>query len=293
MAAQVVDPLRAELHDVLITQPHEIINWGHPLTGACKTTARELVSEGPWGASDQPRDRMTAAGCEAEARFNHDPSFERLASAWMAAAVSIIVLVLLLLAVITMLVASLFFILRFSWLYLALIGFQAPGAARELAWGWLVGLLKDLATVVAMSFVISYLMLGAAAFLTEPHLALAERFAVLIVLSLAMLLYRKRVLTGVNAFAERLRSELGSFRLGSTQRAPGGWTSGNGGSAGLTGYGLGHRARSAMLDVPGSTAFEAAYTGRRFRSASGQFGGSRAQRAYRRQLEGPEHEIAA
>ena len=63
---------------------------------------------------------------------------------------------LLLFAVVTMLIASLFFVLRFSWLYLALLGFQAPGAARELAWGWLVGMFKDLATVAGMSFVISY-----------------------------------------------------------------------------------------------------------------------------------------
>ena len=120
------------------------------------------------GGSDTPRDRMDAAGCRDESDFNHDPTFERMASAWMAAIVSVVVMALLLFAVVTMLIASLFFVLRFSWLYVALLGFQAPGAARELAWGWLVGMFKDLATVAGMSFVISYLMLGMSAFLTPP-----------------------------------------------------------------------------------------------------------------------------
>ena len=265
----VVDPLRASLHDVLIEEPHEIINWGRPLSGVCHDTARQLVAEGPWGASDTPRDRMDTAGCTAESDFNHDPTFERMASAWMAAIVSLIVMALLLFAVVTMLIASLFFVLRFSWLYVALIGFQAPGAARELAWGWLVGMFKDLATVAGMSFVISYLMLGMSAFLNAPGLDLAQRFAVLIVMALAMFLYRRRVLTGIAHLTDRLRAEAASLRPGSRgARNP---LSGSAGAtsmshgAGLSGYGVGQRAREAVMDVPGSTAYEAAHTGRKLR----------------------------
>ena len=266
-AAQLVDPLRASLHDVLIEEPHEIINWGHPLSGACRDTARQLVAEGPWGAADEPRNRMDDAGCTAESDFNHDPSFERMASAWMAAVVSLIVLALLLFAVLTMLVASLFFILRFSWIYLALLGFQAPGAARELSWGWLVGLFKDLATVAGMSFVISYLMLGISAFLNAPGLDLAQRFAVLIITALAMFLYRRRILAGVAHLSERLRVEAASFRPGSRAgRAPlADGVNGGSGPAGISGYGIGQRAREAVMDAPGSTAYEAAHTGRKLR----------------------------
>jgi hypothetical protein len=269
-AAQIVDPLRASLHDVLIEEPHEIINWGHPLTGACHDTARRLVGEGPWGAGDEPRNRMDDAGCPAESDFNHDPTFERLASAWMAFVVSAIVTALLGFAVVTMLIASLFFVLRFSWIHLALLGFQAPGAARELAWGWLVGMFKDLATVAGMSFVISYYMLAASAFLTAPGMTLAERFAILIVTALAMFLYRRRILAGVSHLTERLRAEAASFRPGShAGRAPlagyGGGVGGGASSAGMSGYGVGQRAREAVMDAPGSTAYEAAHTGRKLR----------------------------
>ena len=267
---QLIEPLRASLHDVLIEQPHQIIDWGRPLTGVCAQTARQLVAEGPWGASDTPRDRMDQAGCHDEADFNHDPTFERMASAWMAAAVSLIVMVLLLFAVVTMLTASLFFVLRFSWIYLALLAFQAPGATRELAWGWVVGLFKDLATVAGMSFVISYLMLGMSAFLTAPGLDLAHRFAVLVIMALAMFIWRRRVLTGVAHLAERLRIEAASFRPGSrTARGPmtGHGAAGAAGpaGAGMSGYGIGQRSREAVMDLPGSTAYEAAHTGRKLR----------------------------
>ena len=129
--------------------------------------------------------------------------------------VSVIVMALLLFAVVTMLIASLFFVLRFSWLYIALLGFQAPGAARELAWGWLVGMFKDLATVAGMSFVISYLMLGMSAYLNADGLPLAQRFAVLIIMALAMFLYRRRILAGIAHLTDRLRAEAASLRPGS------------------------------------------------------------------------------
>jgi hypothetical protein len=252
---------------VLIDQPHEVIDWGRPLTGVCHDTARQLVAEGPWGASDQPRDRMRAAGCAEQADFNHDPTFERLASAWMAAIVSLVVMGLLLFAVVTMLIASLFFILRFAWLYVALLTFQLPGTGRELAWGWLVGLLKDLATVAGMSFVISYLMLAVSAFLTVPDLGLAQRFAVLIVVALAMFVYRRRILTGVANLVDRVRAEAASMRPGSIGRSPRhGYTGGGtGGPAGMSGYGIGQRAREAVMEMPGSAAYEAAHTGRKLR----------------------------
>jgi hypothetical protein len=281
--AQIVDPLRAELHDVLIEEPHQIINWGAPLSGDCARVARELVAESAWGTSDTPRERMRDAGCGAAAAFNEKPSFERMASAWMAALVSIIVLGLLVLAVITMLVASLLFILRFSWLYLALLGFQAPGMAREFAWGWLVGLFKNLATVAGMSFVISYLMLCASAFLNAPGVPIAGRFAVLIVLSVAMYLYRRQVLQGIAHLSDRLRGELGSLRIGGSRTA-GGWTRAQGGPVGMTGFGIGQRAREVALDVPGSTAYEVAYLGRRFRY--GSRGRSGSQRNYQQRFVG-------
>ena len=285
-ASAIVDPLRGELHDVLIEEPYEIINWGHPLSGACAQVARDMVAEGPWGTKNNPRNAMSDAGCTAESDFNHDPTFDRMASAWMAAAVSAVVLVLLLFAVVTMLMGSLFFVLRFSWLPLALLGFQLPGGARELSWGWLVGLAKNLGVVAAMSFVISYMLMLTSAFLTATDLGLSQRFTIILIVAVAMFGYRKQVLEGINHFTQRLRGELGAWRPGLNGRGAGGWTGSAAGSvAGMTGFGVGQRARQTMLDVPGSHAYEAAYAGRRFHhQSSRRSGGGRSGRGFQQRV---------
>ena len=246
-----------------------------------------MVADGPWGARDDPRNAMSDAGCDDEADFNHDPTANRMAGAWMAALVSAVVLILLLFAVITMMMASLFFVLRFAWLPFALLGFQLPGAARELSWGWLVGLLKNGGVVAAMSFVISYLLMLISAFLTAPGMSVAERFSVVVVMSVAMFVYRKQVLKGIDRLFERIRSELGAWRPGLSGRGSSGFTgSAAGGVAGLTGYGVGQRAREATLDVPGSRAYQASHMGRRFEyQTTRRHGGrSRSRRGYRQRM---------
>jgi hypothetical protein len=244
----IVDPLRGELHDVLIEEPYEIINWGGPLTGACAAALPAILADGPWLAKDTPRNMMRDAGCQDEYDFNHDPTATRMASAWMSAAVSTVVLVLLMFAVLTMVMGSLFFVLRFAWLPFALLGFQLPGAARELSWGWLVGLFKSGATVAAMSFVISYLLMLISAFLTAPTLGLAERFSMILIMSGAMFLYRKQLLKGIDHFFERVRSELGSWRPGLAGRGSGGFTgSTSTGGSGATGFGVGQRSKVSMI----------------------------------------------
>jgi hypothetical protein len=286
--SNVVDPLRAELHDVLIEEPYEIINWGRPLTGTCADVLPSILQDGPWAAKNTPRDMMRDAGCENEYDFNHDPTANRMASAWMAAAVSTVVLALLMFAVLTMLMGSLFFVLRFAWLPFALLGFQLPGAARELSWGWLIGLCKNAAVVAAMSFVISYLLMLMSAFLTAPGIGLAERFSIILIMSAAMFLYRQQVLKGIDHFFERVRSELGAWRPGLAGRGSGGFTgsAAAGGVAGATGFGVGQRARETMLDAPGSNAYETAYMGRRFQyqSKGGRRHSGRSHNGYQQRM---------
>lgn len=285
-----ITDMQRQLHGALIEQPYEVINWGGTLSGACADALPGILEDGPWGAKDDPRDAMRDAGCEAEYDFNHNPTANRMAGAWMAALVSAVVLVLLMFAVITMLMASLFFVLRFAWLPFALLGFQLPGAARELSWGWLVGLCKNAGVVAGMSFVISYLLMLISAFLTAPGLDVAERFSVVVVMSVSMFIYRKNILKGIDHFFERIRGELGSWRPGLAGRGAGGLTgsAAAGGVAGLTGYGVGQRAREATLDVPGSRAYQASHMGRRFeyqaKRGRRHGGRSRSRRGYRQRM---------
>jgi hypothetical protein len=260
-----VDDLRGGLFEVLVEQPHEIVNWGHPLSGSCREAAQAAIADGPHGAADDPRNMMKDAGCESEADFNHAPSASRLASAWLAAVVSLAVLALLLVCAVTMAAASLFFMFRFAWLFVALLGFQLPGPMREFAWGWLVGLLKHLLVVAGTSMVLAYLMLLFNAFLHLDGVGLAERFAMMLTSAVAMFMYRKQVIAGVHHFAERLRAELGGLRLGMPygMGGRGGWTGSNAGvGGGLTGYGVSQRAREVVRDLPGTRAYRASDAGR-------------------------------
>ncbi len=291
-ASNIVDPMRLQLHQVLIEEPYEIINWGRPLSGACADALAGILNDGPWAAKDSPRNTMRDAGCQDEYDFNRDPTANRMAGAWMVATVSVVVLIFILVAVVTMLIGSLFFILRFAWLPFALLGFQLPGAAREMSWGWLVGLFKNAGVVAGMSFVISYLLMLMSAFLTAADLGLAQRFSLILIVSVGMFLYRKNILKGIEHFFERVRAELGSWRPGLAGRGSGGFTgsAAAGGVAGMTGYGIGQRAREATLDMPGSRAYETAYMGRRFQyqtRGARRHGGrarSRSGRGYRQRM---------
>lgn len=289
-ATDIVDPVRLQLHQVLIEEPYEVLNWGGPLTGACAAVLPGILEVGPWAAKDDPRNAMRDAGCEDEYDFNHTPTANRMAGAYMAATVSFAVLFFVLFTVVTMMIWSLSFILKFAWLPWALLSGQLPGAARELFWGWLVGLFKAGAIVAAMSFVFSYLTMLMSAFLNAPGLGIAQRFALILIVTVAMFLYRKQVVKGIDHFFERVRGELGSWRPGLSGRGYGGLTgsAASGGVAGMTGFGAGQRAREATLDMPGSRAYDMSHMGRRFqyqkqRRHGGRFR-SRSSRGYRQRM---------
>lgn len=248
-AGQMVDPMRAGLHKMLIEEPYEVINWGSTVPANCRNALNDILAKGPWDHSDSPRNAMGNAGCKTQGGFNAAPSFDRLASATMAAVVSLIVLGFLLAAVITMLIASVFFIIRFSFLHLALLGFQAPGGGRSFAWGWLVGLIKDFGIVTGMAFVISFLMTISMALLATPGVGIAERFTLLLIASGSMFVFRKRAIVSVSHFSERLRTALGSWRPASQPGTQ--WSRPNNDAGGSTGYGIRQRSLEVARDAPG------------------------------------------
>jgi hypothetical protein len=247
--SQIVDPMRAGLHRMLIEEPYEIINWGSVVPAECRAVLNDILAKGPWDHSDSPRNDMGNAGCKTQGKFNAAPSFDRLASAAMAAGVSLVVLGLLLAAVITMLIASVFFIVRFSFLHLALLGFQAPGGGRSFAWGWMVGLIKDFGIVTGMAFVISFLMTISTALLATPGVGIAERFTLLLIASGSMFVFRKRAIASVTHFSERLRHALGSWRPASQPGTQ--WSRPNNDAGGSSGYGIRQRSLEVARDAPG------------------------------------------
>ena len=87
-------------------------------------------------------------------------------------------------------------------------------------------------------------------------------------MALAMFLYRRRVLTGIAHLTDRLRAEAASLRPGTRGGRAGTAASVRpavSGGAGCPVTGWANGPGEAVMDAPGSTAYEAAHTGRKLR----------------------------
>jgi hypothetical protein len=75
---QLGDAYFGALQRTLVQQPYETLNWGGPQTGRCAEVVDGILRDGPWGDSDEPRQRMRDAGCGKAADFNASVSWQRL-----------------------------------------------------------------------------------------------------------------------------------------------------------------------------------------------------------------------
>lgn len=141
----------------LVELPYQNLQWGQVLDGVegkeqCSAINLELLAEGPWGNSDEPRDRMRAAPeCEENANFNHEASYIRLGIA-SANSIAAATVTLLILAVSAMLLWQ-----QIKLLFLtvtmphALVFAILPGRSRRLAWLWVEHLVGVVIRTVFLS----------------------------------------------------------------------------------------------------------------------------------------------
>ncbi len=141
----------------LVELPYQNLQWGQVLDGVsgkerCAEINLELLTEGPWGNDDEPRNRMgSAAECEENANFNHQATYIRLgiasANTIAAAAVTLLVLV----------VAAMLLWQQVKLLFLtvtmphALVFAILPGRSRKLAWQWIEHLIGVVIRTVILS----------------------------------------------------------------------------------------------------------------------------------------------
>lgn len=245
-------PLNAHLHAAFIEQPHDYIDWGGPLTGACAAARDALLAEGPHGADDEPREAMRAAGCAAAADFNADPTAERLGGSLLTTLAAATVVVLLVLVAVTLLVAQVMAVLLFAVAPLALVSGLLPGAGRELLWRWVAALVRSALAVVGMSFVLSMLLLVVDGLLGATEGAgLIERFALLVLTSVGMLVVRRRAVGAGARLAERMATTLSAARVGGRGSTRGGGWLAPAAVGGVSGWALGASAREAGGELPG------------------------------------------
>lgn len=195
-ADAVLEPLQAHLHQAFVEDPYDHLNWGgSDMPTACRSMRDRIVSMGPWGNSDAPREAMELAGCQEQAEFNHDPSGQRLFGAVLTMTAALVMVVLIGLVSLTIVVAQIVAVVLFAVAPFAALGAILTGGARRLALGWISAVIRVILVVIGMSFVLSMLLLTVEALLSAGAEAdLIERFALVNIVVIAMFGARRRVL---------------------------------------------------------------------------------------------------
>lgn len=266
-------PLVAEVHRAYVEEPYDILDWGQLLDGtSCAAIRNQILATGPHGADDLPRQMMSAdPACKQFSDFNHDPSFARLMASFLMFVAAAITLVLLVLVAGTVIVAQIVGVALIAVMPFAVVGGLLPGAGRQLLWRWVTAVIRVFLAIVVMSFLLSFLLVTLDAWLKASQGdALLERFGVLVVVVVLMVVARKRFLRGAHSAAARLGQRLESARVGGVGGP--GWL-GAAAVGGATGFGLAERAREGQREVryvtgPASMAMQRLTVARSYRRPS-------------------------
>jgi hypothetical protein len=203
-ANAILRPLQAQLHKAFVEDPYDYLDWGSSdMPAQCRAMRDRILSFGPHGNSDGPRQAMEDAGCQEQADFNHDPSGPRLFGAILTMSAAMVMAVLVGMVSLTIVVAQIIAVVLFAVAPFAALGAILPGGGRVLALGWLAALIRVALVVVGMSFVLSLLLLTIQALLSAGNdSGIVERFALVNIVVLAMFAARRRILhAGANMAA--------------------------------------------------------------------------------------------
>jgi hypothetical protein len=228
----------------LIELPYQNVQWGQVLEGAegkeaCARINRELLVDGPWGNSDEPRQRMAAeSACEENARFNSQASYIRLgvAAANTVAAALVTVLVLVVAAMLLWQQLKLLFLTAV--LPHALVFAILPGQWRSLAWRWLEAMIGVVirTVILALGLVVWLSLFSLVVYeqLTFRGLFLSLFASTALAVAGFYGLYR---MSGIGRGLARLPTPTGGAAGGSSGDGPNSGTGGGGGTNGGAGGG--------------------------------------------------------
>lgn len=154
------DAAAAGMKRAFVEAPWQVINWGHEPTGACAAASDRVLAEGPFDTTDsKPRKIMMDADCQAEAKFNNEPSGARLAMVF---------------AILAAALAALFFVAACVWAFLrSMIGLFWSAATggirlllgsmqvtRQLAFGLVKDVADDLITMIVPAWLLAFMVMG-------------------------------------------------------------------------------------------------------------------------------------
>ncbi|MGI8873362.1 MAG: type IV secretion system protein [Egibacteraceae bacterium] len=243
-----IEPLTDGLRQAFIAQPHDLLNWGSVLSGQCAAQRDQILAEGPHGSDDRPRELMAAGGgaCEPLVAWNERPTVERFMGAGLVLLAALVVLVAMVLVAVTVVIAQLVAVVLVGVMPLAIVGGVLPGGGRQLLWRWAAAGLQCIVAVVAMAALLSFMLITSDALLSDAEHSLLERFGLLVVMTVAMVLLRRKVLRGAQSMVRNLDRRLESARVGGAHGA--GWMR-PAAAGGVSGFGVAQLAEDGHGDV--------------------------------------------
>lgn len=243
-----IAPLVGGLREAFVAQPHDLLNWGEVLTGPCAAQREQILAEGPHGTEERPRELMAAGGpsCQDYVAFNERPTVERLLGAGVVLVAALIVLTALVLVAVTVVVAQLVAVALVAVMPFAVIGGVLPGAGRQVLWRWLTAGLQCVVAVVAMAGLLTFMLITSQALLSNAQQSLLDRLGLLVMVTVTVLVLRKRVLAGTRAMAANLDRRLEAAGVGGTHG--GGWVR-PAAVGGVSGFGVAQLTRDGDNDV--------------------------------------------
>jgi hypothetical protein len=243
------EAVRDRLGDIMrrsfVAEPYDLINWGESLSGECAAARDEILSRGPWGSDDEPRDIMRDHGCDEQADFNHDPSDSRSAASLIVMLASIATTVLLVAVALAVFVAQLTLVAMFGGASVCWTLALFPGPGRELLWWWLRRLAWAVMATIGATFILSWLAITVTTALnaTTDFSIIQRCLVALLIVGFAFRL-RAQIGRQVEALSQRFGARVAQ-QLGQPSTAPAM-------AAGAAlGVGLSAMARSWAMDAPG------------------------------------------
>lgn len=238
-----IQPLKEAISNALIAKPYDILNWKHPLTGACAIARDKILTQpgpigpppmttdgavmtitgppqpetAPWDTQDYPRSVMIAAGCTTEATFNARPTLQRTFAAALLLLAAFIVLISLGLIAATVIAAQFVGVGLIMVLPIALAVGMVPSAGRQLLWRWVGLAAKCIVAILALSFLLTFFAIAAGGVLNAfPGPVIVPLFA-LDILALILFFARKRILHAGQRAGQRIGGHLEGRAVGGSR----------------------------------------------------------------------------
>lgn len=226
---QVVKPLTDAIVNAFVVEPHMQLNWGQSLDDPthprprCLAAYRQLVHDGPHGTSDEPRDVMTAAGCQDLAKFNHDIGPSRFGGAIAVAIAATLVVILMVILAGALAMAGVALAIHAVTAVWALLLGLLPGRGRTALWSWATGVAVSLGAVLgSVLFLVLFLTLSRGVLNATEGVPIMQRLFGLDFIVLASFVAFVRLRKAARRASERAVSTLAGMSSSGAGGAAGG-----------------------------------------------------------------------